>query len=270
MQPTERYSHGYDDSVLNTYRSRTVQNSAAYLLPHLQDATHLLDVGCGPGSISIGFAQAISKGQVTAIDVSTKSIEQAQQHHQRDNLHFQTANVYALPFADAVFDVVHAHQVLQHLSQPLLALQEMQRVLKPNGVLALRDTTYASMHWQPASAALSKWMALYQAIATRNGGNPNIGPELARLCQQAGAQVLEQSQAQWHFQAQDGSVQWWAEAWATRLLQSDFAQQAVEYGLASFAQLQKLSQDWREWGEQTGAEFSMTHHQVLARRRSLA
>lgn len=260
----ERYSHGYDASVLNSYRSRSVANSAAYLLPYLQDGMRVLDLGCGPGSISADLAALLPQGQVVGVDISEVSVASAQQAYRRDNLQFQTANVYALPFQDACFDVVHAHQVLQHLGQPDVALREMVRVLKPNGIVAVRDTAYDSMAWQPAVPELARWMDVYQAIAKRNGGNPNIGPDLAGLCVAAGLAEVVVSQSDWHYHQGDGSAQWWGGVWAGRMLQSDFAHQAQEYGLADWVELNHISQAWQGWGQLPDADFVMHHHQVVA------
>ena len=262
----ERYSHGYDASVLNSYRSRSAANSAAYLLPHLQADMRLLDVGCGPGSISVDFADALPQGQVIAVDVSPVSIQAAAAAHVRENLHFQTASVYALPFADASFEVVHAHQVLQHLADPERALREMARVLKPSGILAVRDTAYNSMTWQPAMPELQQWMDVYQAIAQRNGGHPNIGPDLAELCREAGFTSIETSTADWHYHAGNGSAAWWGKVWSERALKSEYYQQALDYGLLNEAELHAISRAWLAWSALPDAEFTMTHHQVLARK----
>ena len=50
--PDDRYTHGHHESVLRSHRWRTAANSCAYLLPHLRPDMSLLDVGCGPGTIT--------------------------------------------------------------------------------------------------------------------------------------------------------------------------------------------------------------------------
>ena len=57
---------------------------------------------------------------------------------------FEVGDVYALAAADDSFDVVHAHQVLQHLTDPVAALREMARVCRPGGVIAVRDVDYGA------------------------------------------------------------------------------------------------------------------------------
>ena len=74
-------------------------------------------------------------------------------------------DVHALDFPDHTFDVVHAHQVLQHVADPVTALREMRRVTKPGGVIAVRDSDYAAFTWFPELPALDEWLALYQKVA---------------------------------------------------------------------------------------------------------
>lgn len=124
----ETYLHGHHDSVLRSHRWRTAENSAGYLLPRLQDADRVLDVGCGPGTITVDLAARVPQGEVVGIDAAGDVLEDARQEASRQgrpNVRFDTGDVYHLAFNDAAFDVVHTHQVLQHLGDPVAALAEM-------------------------------------------------------------------------------------------------------------------------------------------------
>src|SRR5690349_2496687 len=134
------YTHGHHESVLRSHRWRTVDNSAAYAVAYLTPGARVLDVGCGPGTITVDIAQRVAPGRVIGMDASPAVIEQARADATDvDNLEFVTGDVYALDTPDDTFDVVHAHQVLQHLPDPVGALREMRRVCKPGGVVAARD-----------------------------------------------------------------------------------------------------------------------------------
>ncbi len=110
------YTHGHHESVLRSHKWRTVDNSAAYLVPSLTAGAHVLDVGCGPGTITVDIARRVAPGRVVGIDASAAVIEDARsQVAGVDNVEFRAGDVYALDVPDATFDVVHAHQVLQHL-----------------------------------------------------------------------------------------------------------------------------------------------------------
>src|SRR5882757_6132468 len=144
------YTHGHHESVLRSHRWRTVENSAAYVASYFVAGARVLDVGCGPGTITLDIAGRVTPGRVVGVDASAAVIEQAQRDAAGvDNVEFATGDIYALDFADASFDVVHAHQVLQHLPDPIGALREMRRVCKPDGVVAARDSDYSTFTWYP-------------------------------------------------------------------------------------------------------------------------
>ena len=118
---SDTYLHGHHDSVLRSHRWRTAENSAGYLLPRLPADARVLDVGCGPGTITADLAARVPDGQVTGIDAAGDVLALARQEAERRgqaNVRFDVGDVYDLGFDDGTFDVVHAHQVLQHLSDP--------------------------------------------------------------------------------------------------------------------------------------------------------
>ena len=183
------YTHGHHESVLRSHRWRTAENSAAYLLPALVPGTRLLDVGCGPGSVTIDLAARLEPGEVVGVDTSAAVVEIAQKAAAdagADNVTFQVADAYELPFPDDAFDVVHAHQVLQHLTDPIAALREMRRVTRPGGVVAVRDADYSGMTWYPQSDGLDEWLALYHEVTQANEADANAGRKLLSWVREAG------------------------------------------------------------------------------------
>src|SRR6187399_3141292 len=161
----ETYTHGHAASVLRSHRWRTVENSAGYVIPHLRPGIALLDVGCGPGTITADFAARVTPGAVLGIDAAADVIAQATADAgDAAGLRFAVDDVYALDQPDDAFDVVHAHQVLQHLADPVAALREMRRVVKPGGVVAVRDAVYRAMCWYPSNPGLERWLEVYCAV----------------------------------------------------------------------------------------------------------
>jgi ubiquinone/menaquinone biosynthesis C-methylase UbiE len=265
--PADVYSHGHHDSVLRSHRWRTAENSAGYLLPHLRPDQHLLDVGIGPGTITCDLARRLPTGSVTGIDNAPAAVEAARQLATRegvDNLTVAVGDVYHLELADQSFDVVHAHQVLQHLSDPVTALVEMRRVCAPTGLVAARDADYAAMTWFPQSPELTRWLELYRALAHHNGGEPDAGRRLRSWALAAGFSEVDAGASTWAF-ASPADLEWWSTTWADRVLHSDFARQAVDSGLSDAAELAELSKGWRRWGALPDAWFVIVHGEVLCR-----
>jgi ubiquinone/menaquinone biosynthesis C-methylase UbiE len=266
--PEGTYTHGHHDSVLRSHRWRTVENSAAYVIPHLRAGLRLLDVGCGPGTITLDLATHVAPGTVVGVDRAAEVVagaDAARQAHGVDHVSFDTGDVYALQFADATFDVVHAHQVLQHLTKPVAALEEMRRVLRPGGVLAVRDSDYAAFAWAPLDPALLRWNELYHQVTARNGAEADAGRFLLRWVQAAGFTDVRVSSSTWTFASPDDR-QWWGGLWADRVEQSAFAQQAVDYGLSDTDELRSLAVAWRRWADAPDGCFIVPHGEVLARR----
>lgn len=176
MQPREHYTHGHHESVLKSHTWRTIANSAAYLEPHLAGGLSLLDVGCGPGTITVEFADRLAPGRVVGVDAAAEVIAKAAASFTRPNLEFLVGDAYALPFDDGTFDIAHTHQTLQHLADPAAALRELRRVVRPGGVVAARDVDYAGVIWFPLHPGLTRWLDLYERVHRSNGGRTRCGP----------------------------------------------------------------------------------------------
>jgi ubiquinone/menaquinone biosynthesis C-methylase UbiE len=258
----DTYTHGHEEPVLRSHRWRTAANSAAYLLPHLSPGMQLLDVGCGPGTLTADLARYVAPGRVVGLDRSSEVIAEARQLD--EVVEFAIGDVYRLDFPDHSFDVVHAHQLLQHLSDPVRALTEMRRLTRPGGVVAVRDGDYAAFAWSPEDRRLDRWRQIYRAVCTTNRAEPDAGRHLPAWVRAAGFSDLEVSSSNWTF-ADTGSRSWWANSWADRCLASSFASQAVEYGLTSADELAEIADGWREWCRADEAVFIALHVEVLAK-----
>jgi ubiquinone/menaquinone biosynthesis C-methylase UbiE len=263
----DRYTHGHHESVLDSHRSRTAADSAAYLLPHLASGQRLLDLGCGPGTITADLAELVDPGEVVALDREADVLEVATRTFSAralENVTTTVGDVYALDFDDDAFDVVHAHQLLQHLSDPVAALMEMRRVVRPGGIVAARDADYAAMTWAPAEPRMERWLQVYRDVARGNGAEPDAGRHLLGWAQAAGFSQVEPAASVWLF-AEPQRRRWWADTWARRTTDSAVAEQALELGIATSEELAGLADGWRSWAAQPDAWFVVVHGEILAR-----
>ncbi len=270
----DTYTHGHHESVLRSHTWRTAENSAAHLLPHLRPGLRLLDVGCGPGTITADLAARVAPGPTLGVDASADVIAQAQAQAQPvageragelPHLTFRTGDAYALDLPDASVDVVHAHQVLQHLTDPVAALREWRRVLAPGGVLAARDSDYAAFTWSPDDPVLDRWLALYHELTRANRAEADAGRYLLGWAHAAGFDDVTYTSSTWTF-ADAESRAWWGALWADRVTSSAFAEQAVAYGLSDPAELAAMADAFRRWAAHPDATFVVLHGEIIARR----
>ncbi|MHC3000454.1 class I SAM-dependent methyltransferase [Microbacterium sp. HJ5] len=259
----DAYTHGHHESVLRAHRWRTAENSAAYLLPHLRPGLSVLDVGSGPGTITADLARLIAPGRVVGVDASAEVVAEANADHPADNLAFEVADAYALEYDDGEFDVVHAHQVLQHLGRPVDALREFGRVAGADGLVAVRDVDYEGTIWFPLLPGLAEWHELYLATHRSVSGEPAAGRRLKSWALEAGLADVRSTATLWLFESPADRA-WWGGAWADRALQSSFATAAKAIG-ADDAQLQRISHAWQEWAVVDDGWLLMPHAEMLAR-----
>jgi ubiquinone/menaquinone biosynthesis C-methylase UbiE len=260
------YTHGHQEAVLRAHRWRTAQNSAAYLLPLLRPDLRLLDVGCGPGTLTVDLARRVAPGRVVGVDLVGSVIEEASAHAREAgvvNVSFLAGDFREVGLEDRSFDVVHAHQVLQHLRDPVGALRAMTRLVRPGGHVAVRDADYSAMTWSPADSGIARWLEIYLAVTRRNGAEPNAGRWLLRWARVAGFAAATYTTSTWTFATPD-SLRWWGGLWAERMVASSFAEQAAGYGIATAAELAAVAERWREWSQEPDAVFVVLHGEILA------
>jgi ubiquinone/menaquinone biosynthesis C-methylase UbiE len=257
------YTHGHHESVLRSHRWRTLDNSAAHLLPHLRAGQTALDVGCGPGTITAELAGRVDR--VIAVEHTEAALALCRDEVARRgvrNVSLLVSDAHALALPDDSVDVVHAHQVLQHVADPVQALREMRRVCRPGGVVAVRDSDYAGFAWWPRLPALDRWMALYQQAATANGGEPQAGRRLLSWARAAGFTDITASSSTWCFATPEDRA-YWGGMWADRILQSAMATQLLTSGLATRQDLEAVSEGWREWTRSPDGWFSVLHAELV-------
>lgn len=261
----EIYTHGHDPVVVAAHAKRTAAEAAAFVLPLITPGMHLLDVGCGPGSITVGLGEHVGpSGSVIGIDNSPESVALAVgAAGDVGNVTFETASVYELPFADDTFDAAYGHQVLQHLIDPVAALREVRRVLKPGGVIGVRDADYGTMTHHPTCPSIDTWLQLYHTVARANGGEPDAGRRLPQWVSAAGFVEPTVTSSVWTFATSD-ERQSWAQLWASRIMLPRFADRAVALGICEHIEIAGIASGWHRWAGEPDGWFAFIHGEVTA------
>lgn len=260
------YTTDHSSSVLQTHNWRTATNSAAYLLPHIQPNMTILDIGCGPGSISVDFAHRVPQGHVTGIEYVADPLDQARSlaaSQGLTNIDFRVGDIHALDFPDNSFDIVHVHQVLQHITDPVQALREMRRVAKSDGgIVAARES--AQFAWYPDNEGIASWFDLAAKMVKGKGSNPSPGRYIHVWAHEAGFDraKIQKSAGTWLFSSR-AEREYWGGSMAARAVSSGFTKTAIEEGWTTREELDKMARGWREYVEDEDAWFAVLHGEIV-------
>ncbi|KAK0710640.1 S-adenosyl-L-methionine-dependent methyltransferase [Lasiosphaeris hirsuta] len=272
MSEAAKYIHGHAPEVLAAHAWRTAARDAAHLLPHLQSSFSILDVGCGPGTISADLAALVPTGHVTCLEISESALAAARKtcsDRGLTNVSFATGDVTThLPFPDGAFDVVHAHQVVIHLAQPAAALREMRRVLRPGGVVACKDMVVGSAVWYPPDARLALWAVGIAGTIAEGGADPQMGVRLRAVALEAGfgEGEMECRGSCWAF-ADREAVGYWGRSWVARLGPgTQLRGKMVRGSYATEQAVDEFVEAVGAWAGEPGAWFGCMHGELLARK----
>jgi ubiquinone/menaquinone biosynthesis C-methylase UbiE len=192
-----RYVHDYESAhASNMVNVRTAERNAGFFLPYLRPGMRVLDVGCGAGSITVGFAPAVSPGEVVGIEIDEGQVDLGSNRATQMGLHnvrFEPGDVHSLPYPDASFDAAFAHAVIEHVDRPQHAVEEMLRVVKPGGFIGIRTTAAGGILFAPMTPPLREAWDIYLRFRQHNGGNPFIGAHLKTLLRDAGVASVKWS-----------------------------------------------------------------------------
>ncbi|KAI4141907.1 MAG: hypothetical protein L6R39_005138 [Caloplaca ligustica] len=265
------YPHGHHESVLRSHGWRTASNSAGYLLSSLKPDMRVLDVGCGPGSITTDLATKVPQGEVVGLEPTSDPFEEGYKLATArgvDNVSFQVGDARKLPFSDGTFDVVHTHQVLQYLNADdrTKAIREMRRVTKPGGLVAIREADQATVTFYPEINGLTEFVDLYRKVARANGGEADAGRRLHAWVKEAGfaPSDITATAGTWCYHTPEERA-WWSGSWSDRILHSTWAKNVVESRHASQEDLNRLAEAWRTWGANEDGWYGIMHGEVLCR-----
>ena len=190
-----RSFYGYDSAEVQAgYMSREARQAADFLMPRLSSGMRILDCGCGPGTITLGLATAVAPGRAVGIDLEPTMIERARRLADQSavqNVDFKVANICEIPFENDEFDVVFSSSVTEHLSDPVRALREVRRVVRPDGLAAVVKTEWSFPFIVPECPEFTRFFELFEGEFNRIGGSLNRGRFLRSYMTEAGFDVVE-------------------------------------------------------------------------------
>ncbi len=263
----ELYIMGYPNAYLRILSARTVANSCGHVAAYLSTALRVLDIGCGPGSISVGLAHAVAPGELHGIDIEPSQVETAASlagERGLSNAEFTVADVLDMPFEDGSFDVVHCNDVLAYVPEINSALGEINRVLKPGGVLACREIIMDSFFIHPdTTGLLNRGYAVFADVLAADDGHPNMGKDIGGLMLQAGFADIRVSGSFETF-AKPGNLDLFYDLGQGWFFTSQVNLPAQQYGAATDSMLQEMMAARDAWYESPGAMAAFAFGEAVA------
>jgi ubiquinone/menaquinone biosynthesis C-methylase UbiE len=217
----------------------------------------LLDCGCGTGSITVGLAQFVAPGQVVAIDNREEAIEQAKslaEDSEVDNIRFERGDIYELAFADGDFDAVFCHAVVEHLSEPVAALEEMYRVLKTGGVAGVRSIDLDGTIFAPEDPLYAEVLSLVDRLIRHHGSNFKIGKHLRSMLNSSGFARV-QATASYDSYGMREAIQAWTQRGISEF-SGNFGAELIRQGLADRETVERIAAAYEAWMEDPGTFYA--------------
>jgi SAM-dependent methyltransferase len=193
----------------------------------------------------------VAPGRVTGIDIEESQLELAKRNLAAagvSNVEFQLASVLDLPFPNESFDAVFFHAVLCHVSDPLAALAEAKRVLKPGGLVAIREPDLPGWYLTPADPISERIFDIFAGITESGGGDARLGRRVRTLVHEAGfAEPVGLASCNSYGDPERARRK--GELWADLTSESDTSTNAVELGLVTPDELEQIGASLRRLAE---------------------
>lgn len=262
MSQNDYYRDGNINEFSQTHSWRTAKNSLGFLLSHIKQTDKILDVGCGPGTISVDISQYVPEGIVYGIDTEKELIDDARREaasQKVTNVDFRIGSATLLPFEDNVFDIVYAHQVLLHLSDPVQALSEMMRVVKKDGIVCCRDADLDSVIVYPLQYA-NPIGNTFVGKSRRSTSSIYGGRELVHKALKAGFQQdkITFSTSSWCI-ASSTDRKWFHELYKKRISSS-------EDKVGDKFTKKEIADAWTEWEASEDGVLILVHGEIICKK----
>ena len=251
-------------------RSRSAAEYADFVLPSVRDGDRVIDVGCGPGSITVGLAQVA--GDVTGVDLDESEFTDARAYaaeHGIDNVKFVEGSIYQLDFADASFDVCTLFSMMETLDDPLAALAEVHRVVKPGGLVGASSIDYGGLILHgPDEPLLRRFYELRLQLWEAQGDvHFYRGRELRGFLLAAGFLQVEGVATYFSYGTEE-RVRTFGLGRAADCRDEWYVSGIARHGLANQEEIDALEQAWIHWAESPDSFAAFAWGRVIGRRPS--
>ena len=268
----EVYTIGYSEQrTRNFARRRAIgdeEGDAGFFSGHLNPGMSVVDCGCGPGSVTIGFAELVAPGDVLGIDIGESQVQTARAiaaEQGVQNARFEVGSIYEVPEPDGYFDTAYSQFVLEFLREPLHGLKEIRRVLKTGGLIGVKTQDWDSLVMWPRDPTVEEAWELGMRLWRHNGGDPHVGRRLPELLRMAGfSQIEAVAQAVTYQRSKEtGRV---AAGLSNTLLEPHAADQMIELGWIDQSRVEEMRAAVSRWEEHPDAFGAYFWCQALARK----
>lgn len=260
----EQYTLGYGAASTAMMINRTAERHLGFLLPYLKSGMKVLDCGCGPGSLTLSLAEIVSPGEVTGTDLEESQLDIARNEARLrgiSNADFKIASIYDLPFESDSFDAAVISAVIGNLQEPLRGFNEVHRILKTGGVIAVKEFDHGGDLFYPTDTNFLDSLELYHRLRRHNGHDPESGRKVFAYLEQVGFRNCMAGATYKTFCGQDvltGVGKLFAE-----LINEAFAAPSIEMGWVTPDQLGRMKAAWEEFPTKPGAFYAQTWCEVL-------
>jgi len=245
---------------------RTLANSHPCLLPLLRTGTSVLDVGCGPGTLTAEIAKRVHPGSVVGMDCNLEMIRGAEERNRPGvlpNLIFYTGDIRESGW-DGEFDVANAARALQWIARPQIAIARMARAARSGGHVVALDYDHTRARWVDPPSAWTRFHEAYLYWRRARGLDNAIARRLPRLFERAGLVDVRATGQITTVQA--GAPDFFRVAGSCRMIIESHGRRMVGDGLVTEGERREALDDFTEWMKDPDAGQTVYESCVIGRR----
>ena len=263
---TPDYTMGFSEEFIRILRRYTAETHAAHLLPYLRPGLRVLDFGCGPGTISVGLAQAIQPGELHGVDMEESQIDMARAvatSNGRANAKFHVGDVTSLEFEDNFFDLAHCHNVLMHVPDTQAVLAEVKRVLKPGGIIGCREMITASSFTHPDFGVIRRAWTMFEDLLEADDAHLRMGTDLKIHFLDARFDNVRVTASFdiYHTLEDIEFISRIADQW---FLSPEITEAAIKYGASTERLVKDIREAYEKWKVHPGAFAAIAYGEAIA------